>query len=161
MRSWTRWTAREAATGEDWTVIVVTDHGHMAQKGFGHGFQSPDETATFVIADGPDFKDGYINLQYEIVDTTPTVVSLFGGTPRAGSDGVPLTTLGESDVDPVDLQAGAQGRDRYERLSRFATNVALGLRTIFATVPYYVYILGNDISAGLPGIFLVPVEDPF
>ena len=47
--------AREAATGEDWTVIVVTDHGHQPQKGFGHGFQSPDETATFVIADGPDF----------------------------------------------------------------------------------------------------------
>ena len=62
-------------------MIVVTDHGHQPQLGFGHGFQSPDETSTFVIADGPDFQDGYINLQYEIVDTTPTVMSLFGGTP--------------------------------------------------------------------------------
>ena len=68
--------AWEAAhPGEDWTVIVVTDHGHQPQQGFGHGFQSPDETATFVIADGPAFRDGYINLQYEIVDTTPTVVT--------------------------------------------------------------------------------------
>ena len=109
--------AREAATGEDWTVIVVTDHGHMAQKGFGHGFQSPDETATFVIADGPDFRDGYINPKYAIVDTTPTVVSLFGGTPLSGSDGVPLTTLGGSDVDPVDLKQALEDAIAHERLS--------------------------------------------
>ena len=61
---------------------MVTDHGHRPQKGVGHGFQSPDETSTFVIADGPDFRDGCINPKYEIVDTTPTVVSLFGGTPQ-------------------------------------------------------------------------------
>ena len=83
----------------EWTIIVVTDHGHQPQQGFGHGFQSPDETATFVIADGPDFEDGYINPEYEIVDTTPTVVTLFGGTPPADSDGVSLTTLGGSDED--------------------------------------------------------------
>ena len=139
-------------------MIVVTDHGHQPQKGFGHGFQSPDETSTFVIADGPDFQDGYINLQYEIVDTTPTVVSLFGGTPRADSDGVPLMTLGGSDVDPVDLHQALNDAIAMNGYPDIATNVALSLRTIFATVPYYVYTLGNDISAGLPGIFLVPVQ---
>ena len=46
--------ATNASTCEDWTVIVVTDHGHQPQQGFGHGFQSPDETTTFVIADGPN-----------------------------------------------------------------------------------------------------------
>ena len=119
-------TAREQATGEDWTVIVVTDHGHMAPKGFGHGFQSPDETATFVIADGPNFKDGYVNLQYQIVDTTPTVVSLFGGTPRAGSDGVPLTTLGGSDVHPADLKQALEDAIAANDYPDFVTGVALG-----------------------------------
>ena len=92
-----------AHPGEEWTIIVVTDHGHQPQKGFGHGFQTPDETATFVIARGPDFEDGWVNPEYEIVDTTPTIVTLFGGTPLAGSDGVSLTTLGDSDEDPADL----------------------------------------------------------
>jgi hypothetical protein len=151
-------TAREQATGEDWTVIVVTDHGHMAPKGFGHGFQSPDETATFVIADGPNFKDGYVNLRYEIVDTTPTVVSLFGGTPRAGSDGVPLTTLGGSDVDPVDLKQALEDAIAANDYPDFVTGVALGLRTIFATVPYYVYMFEYDTIAGLPSSLVVPVK---
>ena len=34
-------TCKQASTCEDWTVIVVTDHGHQPQQGFGHGFQSP------------------------------------------------------------------------------------------------------------------------
>ena len=140
-----------AHPGEEWTVIVVTDHGHQPQQGFGHGFQSPDETSTFVIADGPDFGDGLMNLQYEIVDTTPTVMSLFGGTPRAGSDGVPLTTLDGSDVDPVDLHQALNDAIAMNGYPDIVTNVALGLRTIFATVPYYVYMLGNDIGGGLPG----------
>ncbi len=151
-------TAREKATGEDWTVIAVTDHGHMPALGLGHGFQSPDETSTFVIADGPDFKDGYINLQYQIVDTTPTVVSLFGGIPKAGSDGVPLMTLAGSDVDPVDLKQALNDAIATNGYPDFATGVALSLRTIFATVPYYVYMFGNDISAGLPSFLLVPVQ---
>ena len=154
--------AWEAAhPGEEWTVIVVTDHGHQPQQGFGHGFQSPDETSTFVIADGPDFGDGLINLQYEIVDTTPTVMSLFGGTPRAGSDGVPLTTLDGSDVDPVDLHQALNDAIAMNGYPDIVTNVALGLRTIFATVPYYVYMLGNDIGGGLPEIILLPVQLAF
>jgi len=154
--------AWEAAhPGEEWTVIVVTDHGHQPQKGFGHGFQSPDETSTFVIADGPAFQDGYINLQYEIVDTTPTVMSLFGGTPRPDSDGVPLTTLRGSDVDPVDLKQALNDAIAMNGYPDVVTNVALSLRTIFATVPYYVYTFGNDIGSGLPGIILVPVQIVF
>jgi hypothetical protein len=150
--------AREATTGEDWTVIVLTDHGHQPQKGFGHGFQSPDETSTFVIVDGPDFGDGLINQEYEIVDTTPTVVSLFGGTPKAGSDGVPLMTLSGGDVDPVDLKQALNDAIAMNDYPDIVTRVAQALRTIFATVPYYVYTFGNDISAGLPPILVVPVK---
>jgi hypothetical protein len=134
--------AREAATGEDWTIIVVTDHGHQPQKGFGHGFQSPSETATFVMVDGPGFGDGLINTEYEIVDTTPTVVTLFGGTPSPRSDGVSLTTLGEFDVDPVDLHQALRDEIAKNNYPDIVTNVALSARTIFATIPYLVYELG-------------------
>lgn len=150
--------AREAATGEDWTIIVVTDHGHQPQKGFGHGFQSPSETATFVIADGPDFKDGYINLEYGIVDTTPTVLSLFGGTPRGGSDGVPLMTLSAGDVLPDDLHQALEDAIAANDYPDLITNVALGLRTIFATIPYVIYEFGNDFAGDVPEFLVVPVK---
>lgn len=38
------------------------------------------------------------------------------------------------------------------------TNVTLGIRTIFATIPYYVYTFGNDSTAGLPSFLVVPVK---
>jgi hypothetical protein len=127
---------------EQWTIMVVTDHGHQPQQGFGHGFQSPDETETFVIAYGSAFKEGNINLEYEIVDTTPTVVSLFGGTPRPGSDGVPLTSLAGSDVDPGDFEAllvALKEQIASNKSPDPLTDLALSLRTIFATIPYLVY----------------------
>ena len=160
-RSWTRCDAWEAANpGEEWTIIVVTDHGHQPQKGFGHGFQSPDETATFVIADGPDFNDGCVNPEYEIVDTTPTVLTLFGGTPGPVSDGVSLT-------DTRRKRRAARPGQSARRRSRtmiatnsypdIITNMALSLRTIFATVPYYMYTFKNDTARGCraPSPFIV------
>ncbi|KAA0097879.1 phosphodiesterase [Mycolicibacterium sp. P1-18] len=149
--------AREAL-GEDWTVIVVTDHGHQPQVGFGHGFQSPDETSTFVIARGSAFTAGDVNSQYEIVDATPTVVSLFGGTPRPGSDGVPLTSLGAGDEDPDDLRQALLDAIAANDHPDLVTNVALGLRTIFSTIPYYVFTFGNDNLAGLPSFLVLPAK---
>lgn len=148
---------REAA-GEDWTVIVVTDHGHQPQVGFGHGFQSPDETATFVIANGSAFAPGDVNSDYEIVDTTPTVVSLFGGTPRPGSDGVPLTSLGGGSTHPNDVKEALLAAIAQNDYPDLVTNLSLGIRTIFATIPYYVYTFGNDSAAGLPRFLVVPVK---
>ena len=148
---------RETTMNEDWTIIVVTDHGHQPQVGFGHGFQSPDETATFVIVDGPGFEDGHINQAYEIVDTTPTVVSLLGGTPRAGSDGVPLQSLGDG-FHPSNLKQALEEEIAKNKSPDFLTDIALTLRTIFATVPYYVYTFGNDAGAGLPSFLVLPVQ---
>jgi Type I phosphodiesterase / nucleotide pyrophosphatase len=144
--------AREAATCaanacEDWTVIVVTDHGHQPQIGFGHGFQSPDETETFVIVDGPAFGDGFINTEYEIVDVTPTVLSLFGAPQGSNFDGVPLTSLSGSDVGPLDQDALHDALRAQLAMNTYPdpiTNLALSLRTIFAFIPFYVY------DAGLP-----------
>ena len=149
--------AWEALTGEQWTILVVTDHGHQPQQGFGHGFQSPDETSTFVIAENPNlFAAGAINLKYQIVDVTPTVMTLFGGIPSTDSDGVSLTTLGSSDVFPVNddeaLRGALQDAIAMYGYPDIGTNIALGVRTIAATVPYIVYGLTESLTAGLQQI---------
>ena len=145
-------------SGEEWTVIVVTDHGHQAAQGFGHGFQSPDETETFVIAHGADFDDGFINTRYEIVDTTPTVVKLFGGTPRPGLDGVPLMDLGVSSAKPNDLEGAILAAIAQNHYPDALTNIALSARTIFATIPYLIYTSGHDIAQSMPSFLVVPVQ---
>lgn len=144
--------ARELDTGEDWTVIVVTDHGHQPQQGLGHGFQSPDETSTFVIADGADFDAGQINTKYSIVDVTPTVVTLFGGTPTTDADGVSLTTLGQSQVDPVNLHQALNDLIDLNGYPDIATDITLGARTIFGAIPYYVNVFTDSITAQLQSV---------
>lgn len=149
--------AWEAATGEQWTVIVVTDHGHDGNPGLGHGFQSPKETSTFVVANNPDiFAIGGINTQYQIVDVTPTVVTLFGGTPAAHSDGVSLTTLGGSTLLPVDNDTALRGAV-LDLIGTYGypgivTNLALDLRTLAADVPYGVNLVTNAITSELHSI---------
>jgi hypothetical protein len=137
--------------------MLVTDHGHQPQKGLGHGFQSPDETTTFVIANNPDlFTPGGINLQYSIVDVTPTVMKLFGFTPAENSDGVSLTDLDDSTVTPAnDTTALRQALN--DAIAMFGypdvgTNIALTVRTIATTIPYYVDNITNGIVAALQGI---------
>ena len=149
--------AWEALTGEQWTILMTTDHGHQPEKGFGHGFQSPAETSTFVIAENPDlFAVGAINLQYQIVDVTPTVVTLFGGTPAADSEGVSLTDLSDSNVFPVNDDEALRG-SLQDLIAKYGypdigTQLALGARTIFATVPYVVFGITNDLTAQLQDI---------
>ncbi|CAN5837068.1 hypothetical protein BH10ACT9_BH10ACT9_47430 [soil metagenome] len=149
--------AREAATCaagacEDWTIIMVTDHGHQPQRGFGHGFQSPSETSTFVIVDGPGFEDGQMNLSYQIVDITPTVVSLFGLDPTVDADGVPLPDQGGSQVDPVDLEQALQDAIDMYGWPDIQTNVALSVRTIVASIPYFIDGFVTDITSELQSV---------
>jgi hypothetical protein len=66
-------------------------------------------------------------------------VTLFGGTPLAGSDGVSLTTLGGSDEDPADLVQALEDMIATNQSPDIITNVALSLRTIFASIPYFIY----------------------
>jgi hypothetical protein len=147
----------ERVNEEQWTIMVVTDHGHQPQKGLGHGFQSPDETTTFVIANNPDlFTPGGVNLRYSIVDVTPTVMKLFGFTPAGNSDGVSLTDLGDSTVTPVN-NTTALRQALNDAIAMFGypdigTNIALTVRTIATTIPYYVDNITNGIVAALQGI---------
>jgi hypothetical protein len=160
--------AEHASTCEDWTVIVVTDHGHQPQPGFGHGFQSPRETDTFVIVNGPQFDTpgcgttcARFNPDYEIVDVTPTVLSLFGAPQDPRSDGVPLQSLNDRSselIDLDDLQAALGAQMASNDYPNIIVNVALSVRTIVAFLPYYVQ--GADLPAPLGDILYVATNTP-
>lgn len=146
--------AWETANNEEWTIVLVTDHGHQPQRGLGHGFQSPDETETFVIVNGPGFTPGAINLQYQIVDVTPTVVTLFGGTPRA-TDGTSMTEL-TNNVIPINndaaLREALQDLISKNGYPDTVTNISLGVRTIFTSIPYFLVDIVDGIVGGIKSV---------
>ena len=79
---------------------------------------------------------------------------------KIDADGVPLTDLEGSQVDPVDLRQAVQDAIDMYGWPDIQTNVALSLRTIFASIPYYVDTFTADVTAQLQaiagqGIFLV------
>ncbi|MCV6966972.1 PE-PGRS family protein [Mycobacterium intermedium] len=155
----------ENTTGEEWDILMVTDHGHISpdQFGRGHGFQSPLETATFLMWDqaGNDMMDGWINNQWQINSTTPTILDAFGLTPASYMQGAPLTS-------PVfDNYYYDPGSNLFPLLNQtFATqgypdipeNVTLTARTIAATIPYLVYGPIDSIVQSVPSLLQLPVS---
>ncbi|MGI9163998.1 MAG: alkaline phosphatase family protein [Mycobacterium sp.] len=149
--------ARELATGEDWTVIVTTDHGHQQSLGFGHGFQSPNETSSFVILDlaGDSANDGKQNLNYSVADITPTIVSLFGVPQRSDFDGVPMDTdpaVLSSIVTPVNLKQALGDAVGMYGYPDTGTSITLGIRTVFAAIPYFIEGFVTSITGQLQSI---------
>jgi hypothetical protein len=144
-----------ANPGEEWTVLVTTDHGHQQSVGFGHGFQSPNETSSFVIFDlaGDDANDGKQNLGYSNADITPTIVDLFGAPTRSDFDGVSLVNnKTDSIVTPADLKQALDDAVAMYGYPNIGTDVALGVRTVVASVPYFLDIITNTITAQLQAI---------
>lgn len=145
--------AWETSTGETWTVIVTTDHGHQQSVGFGHGFQSPNETSSFVMyRDGEPGDDGVQNLGYQNTDITPTIVKLFGAPERGDFDGVPLGDKSTGIVDPVDLKQALNDAINFAGYPNIGTDIALGARTIFASIPYFLNGFVESITGQLQGI---------
>lgn len=147
--------AWEAANpGQQWTVITTTDHGHQPQVGFGHGFQSPPETSSFVIFDleGNDADDGLQNLGYSNTDITPTVLNLFGIAQRSDFDGVPLQQKADGVLASVDLKQSITDALGMYGFPDSITDFALSMRTVFGAVPYFLNIFVEDISEFLQGV---------
>jgi hypothetical protein len=147
--------AWEAANpGQQWTVISTTDHGHQPQAGFGHGFNSPLETSSFVIFDleGDDANDGMQNLGYSNADITPTIVELFGIEQRSDFDGVPLQNKADGVVAPVDLKQSITDALGLYGYPDPITDLALSVRTVFGAVPYFLNIFVEDITGFLQGV---------
>ncbi|MEZ0358618.1 alkaline phosphatase family protein [Mycobacterium sp. SA01] len=168
MQAVTDWNAEHP--DEKWTVLVTTDHGQVPWPTIrlgsdmrAHGFQTPWETTTFVIANGAGFTAGAINNTYSNIDITPTVDALFGLTPPSYSAGSPLMDLSGSDYKP--LVPGFDGINQAltDAIAMYgypdvATNIALDLRTVAGFVPYFVYSLFNGLTADMTGPFKLPIQ---
>ena len=147
--------AWEAANpGQQWTVITTTDHGHQPQAGFGHGFNSPLETSSFVIFDleGDDSNDGQQNLGYSNTDITPTILNLFGIAQRSDFDGVPLQTKADGVVVPVALKQSITDALALYGFPDPITDFTLSLRTVVGAVPYFLNGFVEDITGLLQGV---------
>ncbi|KZS67312.1 hypothetical protein A4G27_19775 [Mycobacterium kansasii] len=150
---------------EQFSTLVVTDHGEIGPQNFSltHGFQSPRETATFLIFDQAfnNVRDGYINNSWQIVSTTPTIMDQFGIPPLPYMQGAPLTSANFDGtyVDPGPnlfsvLSADFAGQGYPD----IATNLSLGSRTVAATIPYFVYSPIQNIVDAVPSFLQLPVS---
>ncbi len=147
----------KAATGDDWSIIITTDHGHQQSLGFGHGFQSPNETTSFVIFDqaGDHANAGSQNLSYSTVDITPTILSLLGIPMRSDFDGVSMATdqsILDSIVRPDNLHQALLAAIAMYGYPNIGNDIELALRTVIATVPYAINLAVTEIDKFLQGI---------
>lgn len=155
----------EALHGEEFSTLVVTDHGHINPNQFnrGHGFQSPLETASFVIFDqaGADLRDGWINNSWQIVSTTPTVLDAFDIPTLPYMQGAPLTSavFNGTYVDPgVNLFNVLSADFAAQGYPDIPTNVNLVSRTVAATLPYLIYEPIQNFVHAMPEFLQLPVS---
>ncbi|MFM9075118.1 MAG: alkaline phosphatase family protein [Bacteroidota bacterium] len=85
---------RKAATGEDWLIIITTDHGRDNKTGQHHGRQSDRERDTWMVTNAKGLNDRFRQTP-AVVDIYPTIARHLGLTiPETIAnelDGVPLT----------------------------------------------------------------------
>jgi predicted AlkP superfamily pyrophosphatase or phosphodiesterase len=77
--------SRPTRSGEAWTVVVVTDHGHLDDGG--HGGDSDEERTAWMAAAGPALPADVAGLDH--ADIAVQVLSMFG-LATDGLDGVPF-----------------------------------------------------------------------
>ncbi len=144
-------------TGDNWSIIITTDHGHQQSLGFGHGFQSPNETSQFVIFDqaGHDATDGSQNLNYSIADITPTILQLLGVPLRSDFDGSPMSTdpaILDSIVTPTDLKQSLSDAIAMYGYPNIGNDIMLGIRTVVTSIPYGINLVVTEIDKFLQSI---------
>lgn len=66
--------ARQHAHGEDWLLVVTTDHGRDAKSGRGHGGQSERERTTWIVTNSQRLNDRFRDSP-PIVDILPSIAT--------------------------------------------------------------------------------------
>jgi predicted AlkP superfamily pyrophosphatase or phosphodiesterase len=66
------------ALGEDWMIVVTTDHGRDAATGRGHGRQSERERTTWIATNRPDVSERFTSGTPAIVDIAPSILQHLG-----------------------------------------------------------------------------------
>jgi hypothetical protein len=102
--------------------------------------------------EGDDQGDGKQNLGYSNADITPTIISLFDIAQRSDFDGVPLQTKATGVVAPVDLKQALGDAISMYGYPNIGTDLALGTRTVFASVPYFIDGFVTDITDMLQSV---------
>lgn len=74
---WNAVEQRAATTGEDWLLVVTTDHGRDAETGKRHGGQSERERAIWIATNSKNLNSNF-NEETEIVDILPSITSHMG-----------------------------------------------------------------------------------
>ncbi|WP_339757380.1 alkaline phosphatase family protein [Algoriphagus aquimarinus] len=134
-RVWEAIQYREKTFGEDWLIVITTDHGRT-DDGFGHGGHSPRERSTWIVTNSK-----YTNSHFEgtphMVDILPSIANHMNlsipkkiameldGTPFIGS--VEATALkaelknGEISMNWESLSKGEKGRVWVSTTNEFKT----------------------------------------
>lgn len=68
---------RILATGEQWLIIVTTDHGRDEATGKSHGRQSPRERETWIATNAKELEDSFYS-KPGIVDILPSITTHLG-----------------------------------------------------------------------------------
>lgn len=66
------------ALGEQWMIVVTTDHGRDAATGKGHGGQSDRERTTWIVTNQPALTERFTSGAASIVDIAPSVLQHLG-----------------------------------------------------------------------------------
>lgn len=106
---WNAVRERERKTGEEWLVIVTTDHGRDLSTGKDHGGQSDRERTTWIATNAKDLNDQFREVP-GAVDIAPTLLRHLQVTPaestRSEMDGIPFI----GDLSVRKLQAHDEGK---------------------------------------------------
>ncbi len=65
---------REEMFGEEWLVLVTTDHGRKASDGKDHGGQSDRERETWIVTNAKNLNDYFKNEKPAVVDLLPSML---------------------------------------------------------------------------------------
>jgi predicted AlkP superfamily pyrophosphatase or phosphodiesterase len=85
---------REEKFGEDWMIIITTDHGRKAPDGKDHGGQSDRERETWIVTNAQNLNGYFKNEKPAMVDILPTIA-------RFMEIDIPITSLRELDGVPM------------------------------------------------------------
>jgi predicted AlkP superfamily pyrophosphatase or phosphodiesterase len=69
---------RRQALGEQWMIVVTTDHGRDARTGKGHGGQSARERTTWMVTNHPALDARFTSGTPAIVDIAPSILQHLG-----------------------------------------------------------------------------------
>jgi predicted AlkP superfamily pyrophosphatase or phosphodiesterase len=65
---------RRQALGEDWMIVVTTDHGRDPATGKGHGGQTERERTTWIVTNRPELDERFTRGTPAIVDIAPSIL---------------------------------------------------------------------------------------